>query len=218
RPSAPPEMTSTPTPPAAVPEPEALRAKMRDLQSRGFHDMQLRLAEARARLVLSDGEHQRLLDDILDYQHAEAMVDAPFITVTSFDGATLVLQIPAHPEQSGTVRTALARQVRQDFSGEHAEQIVAALDTHLDVLFDGFGKFSQTYTIEKPRPDGQVHVATVASAEPTGDSAARQKAQAISGGGWFDREIIGMAHEVIVPTVNAYFPTDPATPEPAHVP
>jgi hypothetical protein len=212
----------TPPPPAPL-SPAAdsesaetrLQAQLRATLVRGYIGTQLGMVVAKSKLSLSDSEQERLLDIVLDCRHAEAMIDAPLARMVSFDGATLVLEIPPHAEQGATVKTVFGQQLQKEFSPERASEMLRALDANLGRLFDGFGKFHQTFTVEKPREDGQVHVTMTAKALATqgpADPALVELADSISGGGWFSREILDMAHESIVPAVDKYFPKGAAPP------
>src|SRR5262249_30833854 len=144
----------------------------------------------------------------VDFKHAAAVVDAALVKVVSFDGNTLVVQVPAHPTEGATMREALTRQVRKDFPTARAEQIVAGMEP-LSELFNYFGQFAMNYTVERPRPDGQVRIVTKATPTNSGDADAVKKAGAISGDGWMSRDLIEMDHEVLIKTIDTYFPRAP---------
>lgn len=205
-PAQPPVVPAT-APKTPAPDADAVLANARLLMIRQHADAMLRMAEARAKLTLSQDEHEHLLGDILDCQHAVAMIDAPFVRVVSFDNATLVLDMAPHPTESRSLKTVFSEQVRHDLGSTRADEVLAALDSKLDLLFGGFGQFHRTFTVEKPRDDGQVHVSTnVTAPEGNADPTLDQRAKRMTGNGWFSRDILDMEYEAIISAIDQHFP------------
>lgn len=74
-----------------------LDALLADVRARGVYDMHLRILEYKAGLSLTEKEHQRLVGDVMDFEHVRARLEQSLVTTVSFDETTLVLLIPAYP-------------------------------------------------------------------------------------------------------------------------
>ena len=147
----------TPTPPAPTPTPAPTQAprvpqaapdsNAATQAERSRYDGLLKTAESRAKLELSEDEHRRLLDDVIDVEHVREDIEQSLVAVDSFDGTMLSLKIPAYPEQGKTLKAALDAQIAQDFPQDRAAEISAGIEGSFQEMFGRFGMLAQAYTV-----------------------------------------------------------------------
>ena len=204
----------TPTPaPTQPPKPSqaALDSIIAVNAERGRYEAPLKMAEFRAKLELSEDEHRRLLDDVIDVEHVREDLEQSLVVVDSFDGTTLALKIPAYPDQGKTLKAALVAQVEQDFPQERAAEIAAGVNGGaMEEMFGGFGRFSQAFAVTSLGGDDDRFQITFTSALPdspeTPDAKTAAETGQLSGSGGGDRGGVLSQWKALAPQINAHFP------------
>lgn len=177
---------------------------------RGRWDMSLRMAEHRAGLQLTEQQHARLLDDVVDFAHIRGQFEKALVSVKSFDGKTLTLNIAAYPDQGVALRAAFVKQISGEFPPNLVEIIERALPGPMSEIFGGFGQFSQDSVVTlTDSGDFRIrYTAQVPGDVKTAETATLELALKLSGNGTFSREAFRLFHEAIADVVNAHFPSN----------
>jgi hypothetical protein len=89
---------------------------------------------------------------------AKTEIESALAEKVGFDGKTLLLKIPAYPEQGEALRDAFHDQLFEDFPNGRAEQILAKAIVKLEhMFFRGFGIAEQSFSVTQ-NPDGLIHI------------------------------------------------------------
>ncbi|HEY5079578.1 MAG TPA: hypothetical protein VII43_07005, partial [Opitutaceae bacterium] len=205
----PPPPTPAPTQPPK-PSQAALDSMVATQAERSRYDGPLKMAEYQAKMELSEDEHRRLLDDVIDVEHVREELEQSLVAVDNFDGTTLSLKIPAYPEQGKTLKAALVAQIGQDFPAERTTEIAAAFDGSFDEMFGGFGMFSQAFTVTSLGGEDDRFQITFATTLPdpsdTPDPKTAAELGQLTGNGGGDRGGILSQWKAIAPQITSHFP------------